>query len=48
MAPLTLDLQGVTVDLLRPTDNPLLADALRTATDPAPRRGDGAGFDNKL
>lgn len=45
MSPLIIDLRGITVDLLQPTDNPVLADAIREAAGPAPE-GDGAGYDN--
>jgi hypothetical protein len=48
MPPLAIDLHGVTSDLLLPTDNPVLADAVLKAIDPKQPMGGGAGFDNKL
>jgi len=48
MPPLTIDLRGVTSDLLRSTDNPVLAGAVLEALSPTRPAVDGAGFDNKL
>jgi hypothetical protein len=48
MQPLAIDLQGVTSDLLHPTDNPVLAAAVEEAINPSHPIADGAGFDNKL
>jgi hypothetical protein len=47
MAPLTIDLQGVTSDLLRSDDNPALKRIISEAINPTPQIGDGAGFDNR-
>lgn len=48
MSPLTLDLEKITVDLLRPGDNQVLTDAVRRATSSNQPMTDGAGFDNKV
>lgn len=48
MPPLTIDLQGVTSDLLRSDDNPVLAHAVREAISTTRPVADGAGFNNKL
>jgi len=48
MPPLAIDLHGVTSDLLRPTDNPVLAGAVLKAINPKQPMSGGAGFDNKL
>jgi hypothetical protein len=48
MPPLTLDLRGVTPDLLCSADKPVLAEAVLEATSPTRPALDGAGFDNKL
>jgi hypothetical protein len=48
MPPLTIDLRGVTSDLLRSADNPVLASAVLEAISPTRPVADGAGFDNKL
>ncbi|GLY87741.1 hypothetical protein [Actinoallomurus iriomotensis] len=48
MPPLTIDLRGVTSDLLRSADNPVLKSAVLEAIQPAREMADGAGFDNKL
>lgn len=47
MSPL-IDLQGITIDLLRPTDSPVLTEALREAASATRPVAAGAGFDNKL
>jgi hypothetical protein len=47
MAPLTIDLQGVTPDLLRSTDSSALTDAVQEAISSTQPSADGAGFDNK-
>jgi hypothetical protein len=46
--PLTIDLRGVTSDILRSADNPVLTDAVRKAISARRSVADGAGFDNKL
>jgi hypothetical protein len=43
----TIDLRGVTPDLIEPTDNPALTAALMEAIEPSQPMVDGAGFDNK-
>lgn len=48
MPPLTIDLRGVTPDLLRSADNPVLTEAVLEAISPTRPMVDGAGFDNKL
>jgi hypothetical protein len=48
MPPLTIDLRGVTPDLLCSADNPVLAEAVREAVSQTRPTRDGAGFDNKL
>jgi hypothetical protein len=48
MQPLVIDLQGVTPDLLQPTDNPVLKGALEEAINPTCSIADGATFQNKL
>lgn len=48
MPPLTIDLRGVTADLLRPGDNPVLAGVVLEAISPTLPTVDGAGFDNKV
>jgi hypothetical protein len=48
MPPLTIDLRGVTSDLLRSADNPVLTSAVLEAIHPVREVADGAGFDNKL
>ena len=48
MQPLTINLQGVTTNLLQPTDTPVLAAAIEEATKPTHRMVDGRGFDNRL
>lgn len=48
MPPLTLDLRGVTPDLLRSTDSPVLTGAVLEALNPTRPALDGAGFDNRL
>lgn len=48
MPPLTIDLRGVTSDLLRPADNPVLADAVLEAVSVTRPVVDGAGFENKI
>jgi hypothetical protein len=47
VSPLTIDPQGV-IDLLRPTDNPVLTRALFEATDRKRPVADGSAFDNKM
>ncbi len=47
MPVLAIDLNGVTLDLLRSTDNPALSDAVRKATASQQPLTIGAGFDNK-
>jgi len=47
MAPLTIDLRGVTPDLLRSTDSSALTEAVREATSKTQPVADGAGFDNR-
>ncbi|MFB4305863.1 hypothetical protein [Actinomadura sp. GTD37] len=46
MPPLTIDVQEITPDLLRPEDSPVLADAVLEAISPIRPLPDGAGFDN--
>jgi hypothetical protein len=46
MQPLSIDLQGVTSELLQPTDNPALTDAMQEAINPTYPLADGAGFEN--
>jgi hypothetical protein len=48
MPPLTIDLRGVTPDLLRSADHPVLTEAVLEAISPTRPARDGAGFDNKL
>lgn len=48
MPPLTIDLRGVTADILRSADNPVLTDAVRAAVSATRPVADGAGFNNKL
>ena len=48
MPTLTLDLRGVTPDLLCSSDKPVLAEAVLEATSPSRPTLDGAGFDNKI
>jgi hypothetical protein len=48
MRPLIIDLQGVTPDLLQPTDNPVLTAAVADAINPVRPMVDGASFENKL
>lgn len=48
MSPSAIDLDGVTLGQLHPTDNPALTYVMRMALSPAQPAVDGAGFDNKL
>lgn len=48
MSPLIIDLRGVTPDLLRSADNPVLRDAVREAVSTTRPVADGAGFENKI
>lgn len=48
MPPLTIDLRGVTPDLLCSADKPVLTEAVLEAISPTRPTRDGAGFDNKL
>jgi hypothetical protein len=47
MAPLSIDVRGITSDLLRSTDSSALTDAVQEAISPTQPMVDGAGFDNK-
>ncbi|MGH3392489.1 MAG: hypothetical protein ACRDOO_26775 [Actinomadura sp.] len=47
MAPLTIDLRGITPDLLHATDSSALTDAVQDAISPTQPMVDGGGFDNK-
>jgi hypothetical protein len=46
MPPLTIEIQGLAPDLLDPSDNPVLADAIQEAINPTRPMPDGAGFQN--
>lgn len=48
MPPITIDTQDLTADLLRPDDNPVLADAVMEVIAPLGPVLDGAGFDNRV
>jgi hypothetical protein len=48
MQPLTIDLQGVTIGLLQPIDNPALTSVVEEVIDQTHPKVDSAGFDNRL
>jgi hypothetical protein len=47
MQPLTIDLQGITSELVRLTDKPVLTGVVAEVIDPTLPITDGAGFDNR-
>jgi hypothetical protein len=47
MAPLTIDLRGITPDQLRSSGSSALRDAVQEAISPTRPIADGGGFDNR-